>query len=93
MGQVIRTMSNKIKDYSTCSSVPIFVDLDGTLLKTDILIETLFIGFVAMLTLAGGLAFGLGGKDVVRELLETLKKIEIKEYKKEHHIRAKRVKK
>jgi len=57
-----------------------------------ILIETLFIGFVAMLTIAGGLAFGLGGKDVVKELLETLKKIEIKEYKKEHHIRDKKVK-
>lgn len=47
----------------------------------DILVQTLFVGFVAMLTLAGGLAFGLGGKDVVRELLEAIKKVEIREYK------------
>ncbi len=45
----------------------------------EILIQILFVGFVAMLTLAGGLAFGLGGKDVVKELLEALKKVEIKE--------------
>lgn len=44
----------------------------------EILIQTLFIGFVAMLTIAGGLAFGLGGKDVVKELLEAIKKVEIK---------------
>jgi len=39
----------------------------------QILIQVLFIGFVGMLMIAGGLAFGLGGKDVVRELLEDLK--------------------
>jgi hypothetical protein len=44
----------------------------------DILVQTLFIGFVAMLTIAGGLAFGLGGKDVVRELLESMKQVHIK---------------
>ena len=48
----------------------------------EILIQTLFIGFVAMLTIAGGLAFGLGGKDVVKELLEAIKKVEIKKI---HH--------
>lgn len=37
------------------------------------LISTLFTGFVAMLTIAGGLAFGLGGKDLAAELLEGLK--------------------
>lgn len=47
-----------------------------------ILIQTLFIGFVAMLTIAGGLAFGLGGKDVVRELLEAVKRVEVKKH---HH--------
>lgn len=47
----------------------------------DILVQTLFIGFVTMLSLAGALAFGLGGKDVVKELLEAIKKVEIKEYK------------
>lgn len=58
----------------------------------EILIQTLFIGFVAMLTIAGGLAFGLGGKDVVKEVLEAVKKVEIKEYKREHHIKDKKIK-
>ncbi|MBN1258933.1 hypothetical protein JXA05_04220 [Candidatus Peregrinibacteria bacterium] len=39
----------------------------------EILVRTLFIGFVAMLALAGGLAFGLGGKDVMKELLESIR--------------------
>ena len=56
----------------------------------EIFITTMFIGFIAMLSLAGGLAFGLGGKDVVKELLQTMKNIEIKQYKKEHHIRDKK---
>jgi hypothetical protein len=38
------------------------------------LIESLFIGFVAMIALAGGLAFGLGGKDVAGDMLHSLKK-------------------
>jgi len=38
------------------------------------LIRILFTGIVAMLAIAGGLAFGLGGKDVARELLEQLRK-------------------
>lgn len=37
------------------------------------LINTLFIGFVAMLALAGGLAFGLGGRDAAKEALEKMK--------------------
>lgn len=49
----------------------------------EILIQTLFVGFVTMLTLAGGLSFGLGGKDMVHELLEDVKKVELKEIKKE----------
>ncbi|MBU1935070.1 hypothetical protein KKF04_03360, partial [Patescibacteria group bacterium] len=53
----------------------------------EILIQTLFIGFVAMLTIAGGLAFGLGGKDVVKELLEAIKKVEIREHKKDKVVR------
>jgi len=39
----------------------------------EILIDILFIGFVGMLTIGGGLAFGLGGKDIVKELLESMK--------------------
>ena len=38
------------------------------------LIVTLFTGFVAMLAIAGGLAFGLGGKDLAAELLEYLRR-------------------
>ncbi|OGD56528.1 hypothetical protein A2V71_02405 [Candidatus Berkelbacteria bacterium RBG_13_40_8] len=38
------------------------------------LINILFIGLVAFLAIAGGLAFGLGGKDVASEWLENLKK-------------------
>ena len=36
--------------------------------------QTLFTGLVAMLAIAGGLAFGLGGKDLAREILEDFKK-------------------
>ncbi|MDP2090793.1 MAG: hypothetical protein Q8K30_04315 [Candidatus Gracilibacteria bacterium] len=35
---------------------------------------TILIGFVSMLTLAGGLAFGLGGKDLAQDILESFKK-------------------
>ncbi|OGK62396.1 hypothetical protein A2334_02770 [Candidatus Roizmanbacteria bacterium RIFOXYB2_FULL_38_10] len=38
------------------------------------LIRIFFTGIVAMIAIAGGLAFGLGGKDVARDLLEDLKK-------------------
>jgi len=36
--------------------------------------ETLFTGFVAMLVISVGLAFGLGGKDVAAEILRDLQK-------------------
>jgi small-conductance mechanosensitive channel len=36
--------------------------------------ETLFTGLVAMLVIALGIAFGLGGKDVAAEILEDLKR-------------------
>lgn len=49
----------------------------------EILINVMFIGFISFLTLAGGLAFGLGGKDVVHELLEDVKKVELTEIRKE----------
>lgn len=38
------------------------------------LIQTLFTGLVAMLALAGGLAFGLGGRDHASRLLDRLRK-------------------
>ena len=37
------------------------------------LIRILFTGIVAMLSISGGLAFGLGGKDLAKEILEDLK--------------------
>ncbi|MFA6017482.1 MAG: hypothetical protein WC744_05360 [Patescibacteria group bacterium] len=37
------------------------------------LIRILFTGIVAMLSLAGGLAFGLGGKEAAKEMLEELR--------------------
>ena len=37
------------------------------------LIRILFTGIVAMLAIAGGLAFGLGGKDLAKEILEELR--------------------
>ena len=40
----------------------------------ETLLNTLFIGVVAFLAIAGGLAFGLGGKDVASEWLEHIKK-------------------
>lgn len=38
------------------------------------LIRILFAGIVAMLALAGGLAFGLGGKEAAKEIIDKLKK-------------------
>ena len=38
------------------------------------LIRILFTGFVAMITIAGGLAFGLGGQTTARDILEGLRK-------------------
>ena len=38
------------------------------------LVETLFTGLIAMLALAGGIAFGLGGKEQANQWLDELKK-------------------
>ncbi|MDD5110052.1 MAG: hypothetical protein PHI63_02460, partial [Patescibacteria group bacterium] len=38
------------------------------------LMQTLFTGMVGMIALAGGLAFGLGGKDLAKEIMEKIKK-------------------
>ncbi len=37
------------------------------------LIRILFTGFVAMVAIAGGIAFGLGGQDTAKRILETLR--------------------
>ncbi|NVP17940.1 hypothetical protein HUU51_04450 [Candidatus Gracilibacteria bacterium] len=36
--------------------------------------NTILIGFISMLAIAGGLAFGLGGKDIAHEILESFRK-------------------
>lgn len=38
------------------------------------LLQTLFTGLVAMLAIAGGLAFGMGGRDTAGEILEDVKR-------------------
>jgi hypothetical protein len=38
------------------------------------MINTLFVGLVAFLAIAGGLAFGLGGQNAAKELIEDIKK-------------------
>ena len=37
------------------------------------LIQTIVIGIIAMVAIAGGLAFGLGGKDMATKILEKMK--------------------
>lgn len=58
---------------STITFFTILVMLNQLGVAQD-LIRIFFTGLVTMLALAGGLAFGLGGKDHARELLDELKK-------------------
>ncbi len=46
----------------------------GQLGVAEEFMEILFIGFVGMVALSAGLAFGLGGKDMVADILESLRK-------------------
>jgi len=50
----------------------VLVALDQLGMKLEF-IKILFVGLVAMASLAGGIAFGLGGKDMAREALEKMK--------------------
>lgn len=52
----------------------LMVFLEYTKIVSMFIINTILIGFVSMLALAGGLAFGLGGKEVAKDILETFKK-------------------
>lgn len=57
-------------------SIVIFVTF-GVLVQLGVasdLIRILFTGIVAMLAIAGGIAFGLGGQGVARDVLEELRK-------------------
>lgn len=48
--------------------------LDYTKIMDRTIIDTIFVGFISMLTIAWGLAFWLWWKDIAREVLESLKK-------------------
>lgn len=48
--------------------------LNYTQLVDEFIINTIFVGFIAMLALSGSLAFGLGGKEVAKEILESFRK-------------------
>jgi len=50
----------------------ILVVLNQLGVATD-LIRILFIGFVAMVAISGGIAFGLGGQGVARDILESIR--------------------
>ncbi len=51
----------------------VLVSLD-LLIPNSAIINTLFTGVVFMFALAGGLAFGLGGRDAAKEAIETFKR-------------------
>jgi hypothetical protein len=38
------------------------------------IINALFLGFIATLTISLGLSFGLGGKEIAKEILESFRK-------------------
>jgi small-conductance mechanosensitive channel len=50
----------------------VLIVLDQLRVAQD-LIRILFTGIVIMISLAGGLAFGLGGKDLAKDLLEKMR--------------------
>ncbi|NDK07951.1 hypothetical protein EOM39_01750 [Candidatus Gracilibacteria bacterium] len=52
----------------------IMVVLDQIKIVSVFIINTIFVGFIATLTIGVGIALGLGGKDVAREILEGFRK-------------------
>jgi small-conductance mechanosensitive channel len=55
----------------------LFFTLMAVLWKVGIanqIIDTILIGFISMLAIAWGLAFGLGWKDIARDILESFRK-------------------
>lgn len=63
---------------SVAKYILIFFAVMASLVQLEIareIVMTLFIGFVSMLALGGGLAFGLGGKDLVKDFLTDLRKV------------------
>ncbi len=64
--------AGSIAKYSIITFAVIAALIELGIAKSMLL--TLFTGLVAMLALAGGLAFGLGGQGVAKEILESVKK-------------------
>ncbi|MDD3645847.1 MAG: hypothetical protein PHH06_00405 [Candidatus Gracilibacteria bacterium] len=52
----------------------LMVVLNYTKIVDQFIINTILVGFISMLTIAGGLAFGLGGRDIAKEILESFRK-------------------
>ena len=48
--------------------------LNYTKVVDEFIINTILVGFISMTTIAWGLAFWLGGKDIAREILESFRK-------------------
>ena len=74
---VTKEKTSKIIAYSGKIIILFFtlmLFLDYTKIVNEFIINTIVIWFVAMMTLAGGLAFGLGGKDIAQEILESFRK-------------------
>jgi len=52
----------------------LMIVLDYTKIVDDFIINTIFVGFITTLTIAGWLAFGLGWREVAKEILESFRK-------------------
>ena len=64
-------LANLAKIVLIIFTVLVALDL---LVPNSAIIQTLFTGIVFMLALAGGLAFGLGGRDAARDAIESFKR-------------------
>lgn len=72
LGGTTATLLSSLTRYSIWVVV-ILTGLEQLRIETQFL-NTLFIAIAAMLALAGGLAFGLGGRDVAKDILEGVRK-------------------
>lgn len=71
-----KTNAKKFLSFLTKSIILFFTSLIvlNQLGIAQDLIRILFAGIVGMIAIAGGIAFGLGGKDTAKEILEAIKK-------------------
>nr|MDD3720832.1 hypothetical protein [Candidatus Gracilibacteria bacterium] len=52
----------------------IMIVLNYIKLVDEFIINTIFVGFISTITIGAGIAFGLGGKEVAKEILESFRK-------------------